>query len=208
MLICYIRAKNIADYDNYAIAVNFSYDDMLLDQHIDRSEDYTYKNGIQQIEYGEYNNENNFPQQITYINPNENKAYTLNYNEAIKKYVYEDLRDGEDFSFEEYENNKMTLRNITLESIPNILTASIDPRVTVFFDDSYFYINTWIKKGYESTVYINKETGIFSDRSEGTYVINMYKRIDFWIEDLVDEIDKEEPIEYEDYITIDELEEI
>ena len=37
---------------------------------------------------------------------------------------------------------------------------------------------------------------------------NTYRRIDFWIEDLVDEIDKEEPIEYENYIAIEELEEI
>ena len=118
--ICYIRANNISDYDNYEISIDSSFDNALEDVHDDECMLVKYRNGVQQIEYFY---ESNFAEQITYVNQNKNKCYVLNYDEELEKYVYEDLRYNEDFSYEEYEENRMTLKNITLNCIPNIFIS-------------------------------------------------------------------------------------
>ena len=98
LLICYIRANNIADYKNYEISIGSSINSELENEVLEFSESYIYRNGVQQIE--NYDFKNNFAQQITYINQKEDKAYILNYDEELKKYVYEDIKDYEDFSYE------------------------------------------------------------------------------------------------------------
>ena len=101
----------------------------------------------------------------------------------------------------------MTLRDMTLESIPNIIIGAIDPRVNVWFDKDYFYIDTNYKKASKN-ISINKETGIFESSNIVSDMITSYTRMDFWIENLVDEIDVMEPTEYENYIELEKIEDI
>ena len=75
LLICYIRANNIADYKNYEISIGSSINSELENEVLEFSESYIYRNGVQQIE--NYDFKNNFAQQITYINQKEDRVSEL-----------------------------------------------------------------------------------------------------------------------------------
>lgn len=205
LLTCYIRANNISNYDNYRIDNYLSIHEKIENETSEYSECYIYINGIQQIEYYDFEDYlgNGLAQKITYINPDKNKAYGLKYNEELEKYIYEDLTADEREAYEEYGNNRTTLKNMTLSCIPNIISATIDPRVKVWFDDTYFYIES-NKKEY-SNISIDRNTGILTVMYTTSDIKNKCTVIHLNTEELQEEINSKEPIECEKYIKIEEL---
>ncbi len=161
LLIFKIKADKIANYSKFSISsdmngegpdnINFSsFNDCVCENNIEVTE--------------LYNNDSTNPESITYINYNNNKAYTLTYNPEINKYLYDNY---------EIPNEPTTIKGITKwytpSTIGQILLLSINPKVTVTFKDEFLYITSKPSKEQKEEISINKKTGILDQL---TYMSN------------------------------------
>ena len=162
LLIFSIKANNIADYDSYSILIDH-YNDF-RNEPVSSFEEITYDNNIEVIE--DYGEDVNNPTSITYIDSKNRKAYSLNYDDTIKKYVYDNLEivNADDI---EALYTLTTIRDTTKEHIPSsigeILLSAINPKISVSFNGDYLRIIYKISKNTYHEVSINKFTGILNE---------------------------------------------
>lgn len=162
LLIFSIKANNIADYDSYSILIDH-YNDF-RNEPVSSFEEITYDNNIEVIE--DYGEDVNNPTSITYIDSKNRKAYSLNYDDTIKKYVYDNLEivNADDI---EALYTLTTIRDTTKEHIPSsigeILLSAINPKISVSFNGDYLRIIYKISKNTYHEVSINKITGILNE---------------------------------------------
>lgn len=163
LLIFSIKANSIADYDSYSILINH-YNNDLRYEPVSSFEKITYDNNIEVNEvYGE---DINNPISITYIDSKNRKAYILQYDDTIKKYVYDNL---EIVNADDMESlyTFTTIRDTTKEHIPSsirgILLSAINPKISISFNGEYFRIIYKISKNTYHEVSINRFTGILDE---------------------------------------------
>lgn len=158
LLIFSIKANNIADYNSYSIYRESLMRDNLNNESFSLFEEITYENNIEVTEA--YSEGSTNPTTITYINSKDRKAYSLNYDTEIDKYVYDNLEIGnEDFLY-----TYSTIRDITKQHIPSslgdICLLAINPKVKVSFTDNCLHIIYKTSKDVYQEISVDKYTGI------------------------------------------------
>ena len=159
-----IKANNIADYDSYSISIDSFMNDTLHNESFSIFEEITYENNIEVTE--SYSEDFNDPTTITYINSKDRKAYSLNYDTEINKYVYDNLEIVNEDDLESLYTHT-TIRDVTKEHIPSslgdIFLSAINPKLKVSFSGDYFYITYKPVKDVRHEISINKYTGILDE---------------------------------------------